>query len=62
MAGEVLAILSRIPTASDMTRAFSDEDECRRPLEVMVWPRGRICPASGYMRSTPIAGRDLGKA
>ena len=27
----------------------------------MVWPRGRICPACGYRRSTALAGRDLGR-
>jgi len=27
----------------------------------MVWPRGRICPACGYRRSTALAGRDAGR-
>jgi hypothetical protein len=61
MADDVLTILSRITTVSDMTQAFSDEDQCRRLLEAMVWPRGRICPACGYKRSTTIPGRDWGK-
>jgi hypothetical protein len=61
MADDVLTILSRITTVSDMTQAFSDEDQCRRLLEAMVWPRGRICPACGYKRSTSISGRDWGK-
>jgi transposase-like protein len=61
MADDVLTILSRITTVSDMTQAFSDEDQCRRLLEAMVWPRGRICPACGYKRSTSIPGRDWGK-
>jgi len=62
MAEDVLAILSRIKTVSDMTEAFRDEDRCRRLLEALVWPQGRICPACGYRRSTSIAGRDLGKS
>jgi len=28
MAEDILAILSRVTTASDMTQAFSDEDHC----------------------------------
>lgn len=35
--------------------------KCRRLLEALVWPRGRICPACGYKRSTRIPGRDWGK-
>jgi transposase-like protein len=61
MAEDVLAILSRITTVCEMTQAFCDEDHCRRLLEAMVWPRGRICPACGYKRSTSIPGRDWGK-
>jgi hypothetical protein len=44
-----------------MTAAFRDEDRCRRLLESIVWPLGRICPACGYKRSLVIAGRDMGK-
>ena len=61
MAEDVLALLSRITTVCEMTQAFSDEDRCRRLVEAMVWPRGRICPACGYRRSTSIPGRDWGK-
>jgi hypothetical protein len=60
--GEVLAVLSRISTVSEMTQAFADEDRCRRLLEAMVWPRGRICPACGYRRSCSVAGRDRGRS
>ena len=42
-------------------QAFRDEEHCRRLLETMVWPDGRICPACGYKRSIAIAGRDTGK-
>ncbi len=43
--------LSGITTVPDMVRAFQDEAHCRRLLEAMVWPTGRICPACGYRRS-----------
>jgi len=58
---DALKILTRITTVSEMTEAFRDEDRCRRLLETLVWPRGRICPACGYRRSTSIAGRDRGR-
>jgi len=61
LAEDILAILSRVTTVSEMTLAFCDENHCRRLLEAMVWPRGRICPACGYKRSTSIPGRDWGK-
>jgi transposase-like protein len=61
MSDDALAILARITTVSEMTEAFRDEDRCRRLLEELVWPRGRICPACGYRRSTSIAGRDRGR-
>lgn len=44
-----------------MIVAFRDEEQCRRLLESMVWPGGRVCPACGYKRSIAIAGRDMGK-
>jgi len=44
-----------------MIVAFRDEEQCRRLLESMVWPAGRVCPACGYKRSIAIAGRDVGK-
>lgn len=57
----MLATLSNIRTVEDMIAAFRDEEHCRRLLERMVWPDGRICPACGYKRSIAIAGRDFGK-
>ena len=62
MAGGTREVLSGIATVSDMVVAFQDEDRCRRLLEAMVWPRGRICPACGYRLSIALAGRDLGRA
>jgi hypothetical protein len=38
-----LGLLSRIRTLADPVAVFSDDDRCRRLLEVMVWPRGRLC-------------------
>ncbi|RAZ93064.1 IS1595 family transposase [Mesorhizobium hawassense] len=61
MSETMLAALSNIRTVEDMIAAFRDEDHCRRLLESMVWPDGRICPACGYKRSIAIAGRDTGK-
>ena len=55
------AVLSGIQTVEDMVAAFSDEQQSRRLLEAMVWPKGRICPACGYKRSIAIAGRDMGR-
>ena len=57
----MLAALSTIRTVDDMAAAFQDEAHCRRLLESMVWPNGRVCPACGYRRSIAIAGRDMGK-
>jgi hypothetical protein len=61
MASGVREILAGITTVGDMIAAFDDEDRCRRLLEAMVWPRGRICPACGYRQSTVLAGRDVGR-
>jgi hypothetical protein len=61
MADGVGEVLAGIATVGDMTAAFQDEDRCRRLLETMIWPRGRICPACGYTRSISLAGRDLGR-
>jgi hypothetical protein len=61
MASGVREILAGITTVGDMIAAFDDEDSCRRLLEAMVWPRGRICPACGYRHSTALAGRDVGR-
>lgn len=57
----MLAALSSIRTVEEMVVAFGDEQHCRRLLESMVWPDGRICPACGYRRSIALAGRDTGK-
>jgi transposase-like protein len=57
----MLAMLSNIRTVEDMVAAFRDEERCRRLLESMVWPNGRICPSCGYKRSTAIAGRHMDK-
>ncbi|MGN7880729.1 IS1595 family transposase [Ensifer sp. 22460] len=61
MSETMLAALTNIRTAEDMIVAFRDEEQCRRLLESMVWPAGRVCPACGYKRSIAIAGRDMGK-
>ncbi|WP_065375623.1 IS1595-like element ISRm32 family transposase, partial [Ensifer adhaerens] len=61
MSETMLAALTNIRTAEDMVVAFRDEEQCRRLLESMVWPAGRVCPACGYKRSIAIAGRDIGK-
>ena len=45
----------------DMVEAFADEDQCRRLVAAMVWPRGRICPACGFRKSVALAGRDVGR-
>ena len=62
MSEMMLATLSNIRTVEDMVAAFRDEERCRRLLESMVWPNGRICPACGYKRSIAIAGRDVASA
>lgn len=61
MPDEIHAVLSDIRTVEDMVTAFRDEEHCRRLLESLVWPNGRICPACGYKRSIALAGRDTGK-
>lgn len=57
----MIETLSGIRTVEEMVAAFRDEEHCRRLLESMVWPDGRVCPACGYKRSIAIAGRDMGK-
>jgi hypothetical protein len=42
-----LGLLSRIRALADPVTVFSDDDRCRRLLEAMVWPRGRLCARSG---------------
>lgn len=61
MPGEAQEILAGISTVSDMVVAFRDEERCRRLLEAMIWPRGRICPACGCKESTALAGREVGR-
>ncbi len=59
--GSVLEELAEIKTLAQATAAFGDEGRCRRLVEAMVWPRGRICPACGCKRSIALAGRDVGR-
>ena len=61
MSEALVTALSGIQTVEDMVVAFNDEGRCRRLLETMVWPAGRICPACGYRHSIALAGRDSGK-
>lgn len=61
MTAEIREILGQIATVQDMVIAFKDEGRCRRILEAVVWPSGRICPGCGYRLSTTITGRDKGK-
>jgi hypothetical protein len=53
--------LSEIRTVEEMIAAFRDEGRCRRLLEALVWPNGRVCPACSDKRSIALAGRDMGK-
>ncbi|QRM35422.1 IS1595 family transposase [Microvirga sp. VF16] len=57
----VREVLSRITTVPDMVRAFQNKSHCRRLLEAMVWPNGRVCPACGYRHSIALMGRENGK-
>ena len=61
MVGSVRNVLADITTITEMVSAFQDEERCRRLLEAMVWPLGRICPACGCRDSTALAGRDVGR-
>jgi transposase-like protein len=61
MSGGVREVLLGIRTVTEMIEAFRDEEECRRLLEAMVWPNGRVCPACGYKHSIALAGRDMGR-
>jgi hypothetical protein len=54
--GAVREALLGIRTVAEMIAAFADEERCRRLLEAMVWPNGRVCPACGYKRSIALAG------
>jgi len=57
----VREVLSGIRTAAEMIEALRDEEQCRRLIEAMIWPHGRVCPACGYKRSIALAGRDMGR-
>lgn len=61
MTDAIREVLAGIATVGDMVAAFQDEERCRRLLEAMVWPSGRICPACGCRQSIALAGRDLGR-
>ena len=61
MVGVAREALLGIRTVAEMIEAFDDEERCRRLLEAMVWPHGRVCPACGYKRSIALAGRDMGQ-
>jgi transposase-like protein len=54
-------VLLGIRTVAEMIEAFADEERCRRLVEALVWPDGRVCPACGYKRSIALAGRDMGQ-
>jgi hypothetical protein len=57
----VCEMLAEIATVSDMVAAFRDEERCRRLVEAMIWPRGRLCPKCGCRDSIALAGRDVGR-
>src|SRR5580658_1512688 len=61
MANAVREVLLGVRTVAQMVEAFCDEERCRRLVEALVWPNGRICPACGYKRSIALAGRDMGR-
>ena len=61
MSGACREVLLGIRTVAEMVEAFRDEEGCRRLLQAMVWPNGRVCPACGYKRSIALAGRDMGQ-
>src|SRR5215468_5677029 len=61
MTGAVREVLLGIRTVAEMIEAFRDEERCRRLVEALVWPNGRVCPAVWYKRSIALAGRDMGQ-
>src|SRR5215831_14898945 len=61
MSGAVRQVLLGIRTVAEMIEVFADEERCRRLVEALVWPKGRVCPACGYKRSIALAGRDMGR-
>lgn len=42
-----------ITTVRGMVKVFQSEDHCRRLLEAMVWPKGRIAPAAAITAPLP---------
>lgn len=52
--------LAGVRTVTQMAEAFRSEDICRRLLERMVWPEGRLCPFCGGAQSIALRGRDHG--
>jgi hypothetical protein len=60
VSGAVREVLLGIRTVAEMVEAFADEERCRRLVEALVWPKGRVCPTCGYKRSIALAGRDMG--
>ena len=58
MEASVREALSGVATVQDVIKAFKDEDHCRRLLEAMVWPTGRICLACNYRSSIVLMGRE----
>jgi len=42
--GAVREVLLAIRTVAEMIEAFGDEERCRRLVEALVWPKGRVCP------------------
>ena len=61
MTSAIHEVLLGIRTVAQMVEAFRDEERCRRLVEALVWPNGRVCPACGYKRSIALAGRDIGR-
>ena len=61
MTSAIHEVLLGIRTVAQMVEAFRDEERCRRLVEALVWPHGRVCPACGYKRSIALAGRDMGR-
>src|ERR1700757_3310528 len=61
MTSAIHEVLLGIRTVAQMVEAFRDEERCRRLVEALVWPNGRVCPACGYKRSITLAGRDMGR-
>jgi hypothetical protein len=61
MGYDARASLAEIATVGEMVEAFAEEDQCRRLMGAMVWPRGRICQACPIRESIALAGYDQGR-